>query len=783
MSVVASDTVHVLGIRHHGPGSARSVRRSLEELRPDVILLEGPPDANGILPLAAHAGMEPPVALLVYRPDALKEAVFYPFAVFSPEWQGLQYGLTSHVPVRFFDLPQAHQLALREAGRTADPTPHSQEEVDRESEGLTEPEAEPAPDDLLELLEVRRDPLQWLAEAAGHRDGERWWEAMIEHRRDSSGVFVAIQEAMTALRESMPPAVGGSGCGHRMEHLREAHMRQSIRAAEREGFTRIAVICGAWHAPVLSKAAMPPAKEDAAVLKGLPKVKVQATWIPWTHGRLCAESGYGAGVESPGWYHHLWVSEDQIVGRWMTRVARLLREQDLEASSAHVIEAVRLAETLASLRGSSVPGLPELNEAILTVFGFGDDRPLRLVREKLIVGEVLGRVPDDTAAVPLQHDLAQHQKRLRLPPDASVKDKDLDLREPTDLQRSVLLHRLNLLGIAWGTIGQAQGKGTFKERWRLQWQPEFAVAVIEAGLWGNTVEAAAAARTRDAADHAADLPGLTGLLETALLADLPEVVEHVMSRVQSEAALASDVTHLMGALPPLASVLRYGNVRQTDTAMVAHAVAGLVARIAISLPGACGSLNAEAAAAMDSHIVGAHTAIALLQNPDHQATWNATLARLVDQPGLHGLIAGRCCRLLLELGAIDAPEAARRLSLALSTASEPAQASAWIEGLLKGSGLLLLHDEILWDVIDQWVTALHGETFTSLLPLLRRTFATFPAPERRQMGARVRRGTTRAHGPATGKAASPAAFDTQRAEAVLPLLARLLGVALEETRE
>src|SRR5262249_23976919 len=163
----------------------------------------------------------------------------------------------------------------------AEPSPRSQEEVGSESEAVTEPE--PEPEDLLKLLEMRRDPLQWLAEAAGQSDGERWWESMIEHRRDSTGVFSAIQEAMTALRENMPAAAGGSGFGHRMEHLREAHMRQSIRAAEREGFTRIAVVCGAWHAPVLSKAAMPPAKDDAALLRGLPRVKVQATWIPWTH--------------------------------------------------------------------------------------------------------------------------------------------------------------------------------------------------------------------------------------------------------------------------------------------------------------------------------------------------------------------------------------------------------------------------------------------------------------------------------------------------------------------
>src|SRR5205814_3110337 len=101
----------IFGIRHHGPGSARSLREALEALQPDCLLVEGPPDASDVLPLLAHPDMQPPVALLVYRPDQPLRAAFYPFAVFSPEWQAIRYGLARGIPVRFMDLPQAHHLA------------------------------------------------------------------------------------------------------------------------------------------------------------------------------------------------------------------------------------------------------------------------------------------------------------------------------------------------------------------------------------------------------------------------------------------------------------------------------------------------------------------------------------------------------------------------------------------------------------------------------------------------------------------------------------------------
>ncbi|MBN1890507.1 MAG: hypothetical protein JW850_21115 [Thermoflexales bacterium] len=759
-------SVHVFGIRHHGPGSARSLRRALEALQPDVILVEGPPDAADVLPLLPHPQMRPPVALLIYVPDEPRRAVYYPFAIFSPEWQALHYGLTQAIPVRFMDLSQAHRLALdaeRPPVRDRLPSPSDQppEIANRKSQ-------------------IKNDPLRFLAEAAGYSDGERWWEHMVEQRRDSAELFAAILEAMTALRQEVDQEDEVEASEEALtEAQREATMRTTIRQAQREGLQRIAVVCGAWHAPALVEADQATARDDAALLKGLPKVQVQATWVPWTNGRLSWASGYGAGIESPGWYHYLWTSSEagldstSVAVGWLTHVAQLLREQDLDASSAHVIEAVRLAESLAALRDRPLPGLPELSDAVQTVFCFGSDVPMRLIGAKLIIGESLGGVPDETPAVPLQQDLAAQQKRLRFPPSAEQKRHDFDLRKPTELARSHLLHRLNLLGVPWGKLQgvDKRKKGTFHEPWLVQWQGEFAVSVIEAALWGNTVEDAATARAGRAAKDA-KLPALTRLVNQALLADLPAAIGRLMERLQTEAALANDVGHLMDALPPLADVLRYGSVRKTDASIVSHVIDGLVARICVGLPVACASLNDDAAAAMFERLVRVHGAITLVQDEAQLGAWQQVLVQLTDQEGMHGLLAGRCCRLLLDAGRLPLDEVARRMELALSVGSEPAQAAAWVDGLLKGSGLLLLHHDDLWQVIDRWVTALKGEAFVAALPLLRRTFATFAAPERRQMGERARHGLAR---PADD-AQAQAGFDTARAEQVLPMLAQLLGL-------
>lgn len=763
-------THHVFGIRHHGPGSARSLRNALTKLRPDVVLIEGPPEADGLLPLATHEHMRPPIAILAYDPESPASAVYYPFAVFSPEWQAIQYAAANNIPARFMDLPVGHRLALdreHDAARASLTTEQdtTKQEADDDRDDDAEGDAPPA-------NHLRQDPLNYIALAAGYSDGERWWEHMVEERRDSAELFQAINEAMTALRQE-PEAQEKEPHAQRIEVLREAHMRKTIRAAHKEGYEHIAVVCGAWHAPMLAE--LPPAKEDDVLLKGLPNLKMQATWVPWTYGRLTYASGYGAGVNSPGWYHHLWETEDRIAVRWLTQVAHALRAQGIDASSAHIIEAVRLSETLASVRGRPLPGLPELNDAVQSVLLFGETLPLRLVHDTLIVGERLGEVPEEAPMTPLQRDVAQQQKSLRLKPEASDRELVLDLREANDLARSHLLRRLQLLEVSWGQGGERpRGKGTFKEAWRLQWKPEFTIKLIEAGAWGNTVAQAAAERAVRRARESTSLPVLTALAREAMYADLGDAVEAIMARVQAEAAVATDIAHLMRALPELAPPLRYGDVRKTSTDIVQTVVNGLVARVCVGIGPACSALADEPAAEMFDNISAVHGAIALLDDADHAQTWRAALARLLDQAQVHGVIQGRCCRLLLDAGAFDESEAARRFGFALSTANDPNQAAAWVDGFLRGSGQVLIYDEALWNLIDAWVSALPADTFTQLLPLLRRTFATFTPPERRAMGERVRTGAPKGAQVAATMAED---FDAERAQRVLPLVTKLLGLA------
>ena len=221
----------MLGIRHHGPGSARSVAQALDELRPDLVLVEGAPELDQVVEMLADAEMRPPVAGLVYAVDEPRRALFYPLATFSPEWVAVRWALAHGVPVRFADLPVTHQLSDRPASPTR---------------ARKRPGQAPRP-----------DPIGMLAAAAGYDDPERWWEDAVEHRSTSSlERFAAVKDAMAAVRESDQRSDDDPDVVENAR--REAAMRRAVREAMKtDGVDRIAFVCGAYHAPMLDPATLP----------------------------------------------------------------------------------------------------------------------------------------------------------------------------------------------------------------------------------------------------------------------------------------------------------------------------------------------------------------------------------------------------------------------------------------------------------------------------------------------------------------------------------------------
>ena len=752
--------IKVFGIRHHGPGSAGSLLQALEAMQPDCLLVEAPMDAENVVKYIGHAELKPPAAILIYNPADLHQAAYYPFGVFSPEWQAIIYAEKKEIPVRLMDLPLALQFTLdKEKADNKQLVAKMQEDASQFNQ------------------EVILDPLGHIAAIAGYDDSERWWEATFEQQEHQSGVFDMIHELISTLRQELRRSESPETL------LREAHMRKIIRKTIKDGFQNIAVVCGAWHAPVLTNYLSYKQSTDNALLRGMKKTKVTATWIPWSYDRLAIQSGYKAGIISPAWYELLFNNRKEVVIRWMIRVANLFREEQLDASSAHVMEAVRLANTLATLRGLQIPGLAELEEAAITIFCAGDTTVLDLIRRELIIGKKVGTVPIETPVIPLQKDLEKTISSAKMKKywgqegvfwlKATAKNEKggIDLRLLSDLMKSHLLHRLHILNIPWGESHaySENALGSFKEIWKLQWHPEFAINIIEAGMWGNTVHDAATEFLRHKASETFNLAELTGLIGDALRADLQTVIDPLIQHLQEQAALVKDISLLMQSMPNLVKIILYGDVRKTDVGSVGKLIDELVPRIAIGLPGACMNIDEEIAGQLLDNISHTNHSLSLMNRPDYFQAWFAALQQVVQNIHAHEMIRGACLRILFDKGIIQPGAATNQLYQALSPGMSVLQSAQWIEGFLHGSALLLIHHQALWNTIDGWVGQLNMEDFQIVLPILRRTFSDFSGGEREKILNMVKQvGQVKARSPQQEE------YDEERVAMLMPGIARLL---------
>lgn len=736
--------LHILGIRHHGVGSAKQVLKRLEEIRPDIILVEGPPEISEALKEIGNKELVPPVALMVYNTKELSQFSFYPFSVFSPEWVAAKYANTNGIPLRAIDLP----AALNFASHFEVPTEDSDVEI-----------------------QFIRDPLSYLAEVEGLANGEEWWEHHFENGVHTGGAehFEAVHHTMFGLREE------GIASSLDLENkAREAYMRIIIQSVQNEMYKEIAIVCGAWHGPELI-APEKKFKEDQAIIKNLPKPKaeVACAWIPWTNSRLSMYSGYGAGLHSPGWYEHLWFTEKNIEVEWLTKIAVAFREADVDISTAHVLETYRLARALASIRNRSQIALDDLNEAVLTVMCMGDSILFELVKDSIIVAEKMGSIPDSLDKLPLHKDFESCAKSLRLTFSPFDKNHDLDLRKPLDLKKSIFFNLLELLDIPWAKRTSKRTKGTFKESWNLKWEPQMQIAIIDKAFYGNTVLSAAQAVVRAKSEKLYLISDLVNLLQQCIPAELFDSIDLLLKRINDESAISSDTRDLMQAIPSLVDIVKYGNVRKTDITHIHKISVRLISKTCITLPNACYGLDEDNSNILFELISALNTAILIMDDPEVIQDWNNTLETIISKQGIHYIIIGCTVRLLMDNGRLLEERANTLIMFYLSNKNNPAEVASWVEGFLRGSALILIYDNRIWNLLYTWVADIGEDDFLNLLPVLRRAFSKFQFGERRRIGEKASQGLVKET--LTTEEKTGILFDNTRAESILPFIQKLLG--------
>ena len=704
----------LFGVRHLSPAAAYHVRKSLQKTKPDLVLIEGPSDLTEQMHWLCHKKTKPPVAIMAYTKQIPVRTILYPFAVYSPEYQAILWAFEHDVPCRFMDLPSDVFLAIGERKQTEEIQQIIQEEIQDTTESVYEK---------LETLTGESHDTFW----------ERYFEQLDSAYDTATAVFGK------ELRENTQDDKWYTA----ENTIREAYMKKVIVDAEKEGFENIFCVCGAYHVSGLEENEPMTEKE----VKHLPKLESASTLMPYSYYRLSKRGGYGAGNQAPAYFELLWNDRKSRKGiaqtaySYLTRLAEAHRKAGNLISSAEVIEAVRLSQVLAQMRGSKYPVLADLKDAAMTCMGHGHFSEIAVASAKVEIGNKIGALPDGVSRTSIQDDFYRQLKDLNLEKYRAmeVQTLDLDLRERLrvksekaaflDLRRSFFLHRLRVLGVSFATLqNRKQDGANWGEYWNVWWNPEAEIEIVEAALLGDTVENAASFALKERADKSQNISDAAMIFQDAFLCGMPNAASYALSVLQRLAVDTAAITEISKTTQNLSYVIRYGDLRKFDPEPIIPLLEQLYLRACLTLEDACNCDDKAANDVMDS-IERLNQVQRDNENLDEQR-WLTLLETVSDRDDINTRCSGFAMATLIERGKVSEDLLAKEVSRRLSKGVPADLGAGWFEGLAKKNRYALIARLSLWKQLNQYLDTLDDEAFRRALVFLRRAFADFSGMEK-----------------------------------------------------
>lgn len=743
--------VNVFGVRHLSPSGAWHLQKYLNQIQPDLVMVEGLHDASELTTHLVKKGTKPPVAILAYTDSLPVRTLVYPLATYSPEFQAIQWAHAHRKPVEFIDLPSNAFLALQdievELLEKARAAANSEDAEDPEDGSSAEPAQSPDPTEQqpADKQELERSLYERWAAISGELNYDAYWERRFEHNLNEDAYRLAANQLGASLRE-----LEGDPIRRHAENLvRESFMRRMIEQAIARGVKaqKIVAVVGAYHAPVLNGAH--PAMTDSE-FASLRTRASKLTLMPYSYFRLSSQSGYGAGNSAPAYFELLWDSlqSDDLAGlpmRYLSLVARHVRDAGTHRSTAEVIEGVRLAKTLSAMKEGSSPTLDDLHDSAIALLGHGERANIAEALARVDVGTAIGELPKGVSRTSIQEDFDRELDRLKLDKyrTAVKQDLSLDLRENRqakttaaaflDLERSSFLHRLRMLGVKFGeNVAVRQDSATWAERWAVQWTPESEITLVESVLLGETVELATGYRFKQLIEQSPTIDAAASLVRDACQCNLMGAMEQARQKLQHLSSETSALDQIGNAAFELMQVVRYGDVRRFNAQPLVPLVEALFVQGCLAMHEAA---NCDATAAKELLVAIDHlnrVALEFHESVDEEL-WKRKLTALANSDDRNPILSGFACAILLERGWMENEALARELSRRLSPGIPADLGAGWFEGLAKRNRYGLIARQVLWESLEAYVQSLDDEQFKRSLVFLRRSFGEFTPNEKRNI--------------------------------------------------
>lgn len=729
-------------IRHHSPVCSYHLQKAAEAYRPDCILIEGPGNAEPLIPILIHEDTKPPLALYyayqdkegLISPDREDYKCYYPFLDCSPELTALKEADRRGIHVEFMDLPYAEILAGT-----------------MENRGIRkEGEKQNYSDDY--LLSRSRCFAQ-LCEKTGVREFEEFWEKYFEIQ----GLFQETPEfvhqmlfycGLSRLYTS-GEELEEDGCA-----LRERYMAEQIARAS-ETYQRILVVTGGFHTYGLGK--LLEKKKGAAGLcfVGEPvrlhriDPKLQSVY-PMAYSMEAADAlnGYASGMQSPGFYHQVWKRLEAGLGAkeaWEDTILHFLaltgkkaRGREESVSAYDEICAFSMAQGLAALRGKRCPGLYELRDSALSSFVKGEysistDGALRILAE-LTTGTQTGALCADAMRPPLLADFEKQCVLFGLKLHSTVEQESVleIFAKEKHLRLSRFFYRTEFLSCGFARrkkgsdLVNRRDRSRMREIWSYRWSARVTAALIDASVSGASVEEAARTLLHKRFSAASGCREAAKLLVESFLMGLLDEQDQMGARLSRIVSEDGDFFSLSGGFSQLVMLAELQDLYQARGKLNLEDMIGSCFQKIIQLLPFMGQTKEERQQECMESLRTLYQVSGKPAYAELQPVFLAALERMLERRPVNPAIEGAALGLLYGFdGSFGVQISAAARGYMQGTKEVRAASAAFLQGLFFTARDFALVSREFLQLIDGLLASLSAEEFMSLLPELRLAFGYF----------------------------------------------------------
>lgn len=487
-------------IRHHSPACSYHLLKVIEQYKPDCILVEGPQNANRLIPVLTHEDTAMPIAFYYFYKDKGKlidenadnYKCYYPFLNTSPEYNALLEAKRLNITGSFIDLPYGEILI------------HTKENTGIRKEA----EIQSYNDDYY-LSENK--VFEAVCEKTHMRSFEEFWERFFE----TDALFISTEDFVARMmsycyltRQNTPQSImENDGC-----LIRENFMASNILEASKS-HKRILVVTGGFHSYGIYSLIKSEKKIKKPKLHSFDEKQQNVYAMVYTLEAADALNGYASGMQNPGFYESVWqkikanpdsveTAYENTVFDILLKTAKQAGKEKLLITMSDILSAVTMYDGLRLIRDKKSVGLYELYDSVQSCFIKGEvnaasDLPLRIL-SKIATGSEVGSLCQTDDKIPLIADFEEQCKKYRLKTNLVIEQRiELDIfSKKTHMDISRFFYRMNFLEtgfakrIKGADIINNIDRSRIREIWTYARNISTDTALIDSSAYGATIEEA-----------------------------------------------------------------------------------------------------------------------------------------------------------------------------------------------------------------------------------------------------------------------------------------------------